>query len=216
MDEKTVSKALADLRENAKERKFSQAVELIVNLKDINLKNPDEQVEFFANVPSPMGKKKICAIVDGELLEEAKKYCDTVITVSELPDLAKDKKKVKALASEHDYFIAQANIMGKVAGAFGRVLGPRGKMPNPKAGCVVPPKANLGPLYDRLQKTMKISAKKFPVIQLKVGSVDMKDEDISKNIMYFYNQIEHHLPKERHNVKGALLKLTMSKPIKVM
>jgi large subunit ribosomal protein L1 len=216
MDETKVSEALKTLREDAKERKFSQAVELIVNLKDLNLKNPDEQVEFFANVPSPMGQKKVCAIVDGELLEEAKKYCDTVITVGELADYTKDKKKVKALAAEHDFFVAQANIMGKVAGAFGRVLGPRGKMPNPKAGCVVPPKANLGPLYERLQKTVKISAKKFPVIQLKVGSVDMSDEDISKNILYFYNQIEHHLPKERHNVRGAVLKLTMSKPIKVM
>lgn len=216
MDQKTVLKTLTALRKEAKERKFKQSFELIVNLKDLNLKKPEEQVEFFANIPNPMGTKRVAAVVDTDLYEEAKKYCDTVISVGDLADYAKDKKKVKKLASDHDFFIAQANIMGKVAGAFGRVLGPRGKMPNPKAGCVVPPKANIGPLYDRLQKTMKISAKKFPVIQLKVGTIDMDDEQIARNILYFYDQIEHHLPKERHNVRGAVLKLTMSKPIKVM
>ena len=46
MDEKTVIETLKKLREESKERKFKQSVELIVNLKDLNLKNPDEQVEF--------------------------------------------------------------------------------------------------------------------------------------------------------------------------
>lgn len=215
MDQNSVVEALKKLRADTKERKFAQSVELIVNLKDLNLKNPDEQVEFFTNVPNSFGTKKVCAIVDGELLEEAKKLCDKVITVGELGDYQKDKKKVQALAKEYDFFIAQANIMGKVAGAFGRVLGPRGKMPNPKAGCVVPPKAALGPLYERLQSTIKISAKKFPVIQLKVGTEKMSDDELAKNITYFYDQIEHHLPKEKHNIRGALVKLTMGTPLKI-
>jgi len=215
MNQKTVIEALKKIRSESKERKFKQAVELIVNLKDLNLKNPDEQLEFFTNVPNSFGKNKVCAIVAGELLEEAKKICDKVITVGELGEYQKDKIKTKKLGAEYDYFIAQANIMGKVAGAFGRVLGPRGKMPNPKAGCVVPPKAALGPLYERLQSTVKISAKKFPVVQLKVGTEEMSDEELAKNITYFYDQIEHHLPKERHNVRGALIKLTMGKPIKI-
>ncbi len=215
MDQKSIVETLKKLRSESKKRNFKQAVELIVNLKDLNLKNPDEQVEFFTNTPVSFQKRKICAIVDGELLDEAKKTCDKVITVGELSNYQKDKKMTKKLASEYDYFIAQANIMGKVAGTFGRVLGPRGKMPNPKAGCVVPPKATLGPLYERLQSTEKISAKKFPVIQLKVGTEEMSDEDIAKNILYFYTQIEHHLPKEKHNIQGVLVKLTMSKPFKL-
>lgn len=214
MNKKEVLDALAKLRAE-KPRKFKQAVELIVNLKDLNLKNPDQQVEFFANMPEAFGKNKICAFVGGELEAEAKKVCDLTITQAELAKYQKDKKASKKLADEYDFFIAQANIMGQVAGAFGRVFGPRGKMPNPKAGCVVPPKANLQPLYDRLQKTVKISAKKFPVIQLKVGTEEMSDEALVKNILYFYDQIVHHLPKERHNVRGALLKFSMTKPVKL-
>jgi ribosomal protein L1 len=52
-------------------------------------------------------------------------------------------------------------------------------------------------------------------MQLSVGKLDMKDEELAENIVYLYDQIEHHLPKERHNVRGALIKLTMGKPIKI-
>lgn len=215
MDKKSVLEALKTIREASKERKFNQSVDFVVNLKDLNLKNPAEQVEFFLSVPEQVRPKKICAIVGVELEEDAKKVCDFVVLNSDLDKYKKDKKAMKKLAEEYDFFIAQANLMGKIAGTFGRVFGPRGKMPNPKAGCVVPPKGSLKPLYDRLQKTIKISAKKFPVIQLNAGKEDMTDEQIVKNILYFYDQIEHHLPKERHNVRSVLIKFTMGKPVKL-
>lgn len=215
MDNKTVLAVLKDMRADVKERKFNQSVDFIMNLKDLNLKNPTDQVEFFLTVPNPVRKNKICAIVGGELEAEAKKVCDFVITQAELDKYKKDKKLAKKLAAEYDFFIAQANLMGQIAGAVGRVFGPRGKMPNPKAGCVVPPKATLGPLYDRLQRTIKVSAKKFPVVQLNAGKQDMSDEDIAKNVVYFYDQVEHHLPKEHHNIRGTLMKFTMGKPHKL-
>jgi large subunit ribosomal protein L1 len=215
MDKKNVLEALKTIRAEAKPRKFKQSVDFIVNLKDLNLKNPNDQVEFFLTVPEQVRTKKICAIVGGELEAEAKKVCDFTITQAELEKYKNDKKAMKQLASEYDFFIAQANLMGQIAGVFGRVFGPRGKMPNPKAGCVVPPKASLQALYDRLQRTIKVSAKKFPVIQLTAGKEEMTDEQIATNILYFYDQVEHHLPKERHNVRGALLKLSMGKPVKL-
>lgn len=129
--------------------------------------------------------------------------------------LQKDKKAVKKLAAEYDFFIAQANIMPKVATVFGRVLGPRGKMPNPKAGCVVPPKASLAPLYEKLQNMVRIKAKDKPIVMAVVGDQSLKDEELADNILYAYNQIAHHLPKEEHNIKDAFIKLTMSKPVKI-
>lgn len=215
IDKKNVVKQLKALRAEAKERKFNQSVELIVNLKEINLKNPDEQVEFFTQSPHQASKNKVCAIVGGELEAEAKAVVDFTITQGQLEEYKNNKKKAKQLANEYDYFIAQANIMGAIAGALGRVFGPRGKMPNPKAGLVVPPKTSLGPLYERLQTTVKISAKKVPMIQLAVGTMEMSDEDLAENIVYFYDQIEHHLPKERHNVKNVYMKFSMSKAVKI-
>ena len=215
ISKKDALKAVKDMRENGKKRNFSQTIELFVNLKDINLKKPEEQVEFFTQAPQPVGKKKICAIVGPDTETQAKDACDKVIMQSELDNYKKDKKAAKKLADEFDFFIAQANLMGQIAGAFGRVFGPRGKMPNPKAGCVVPPKATIKPLFERLQQTAKVSAKKFHVIHVVVGKEDMDDEAIAENIVYFYDQVTHHLPKEEHNVKNALVKTTMGAPIKL-
>jgi large subunit ribosomal protein L1 len=88
-------------------------------------------------------------------------------------------------------------------------------MPNPKAGCVVAPRSNLKPLYDRLQKTIRILARNKPLLQLTIGREDMTDEQIADNLLLIYDQIIHHLPKERNNVKNVFLKATMSQPVKV-
>ena len=127
----------------------------------------------------------------------------------------KDKKLIKQLANNHDFFIAQATIMPKVAQVFGKVLGTRGKMPNPKAGCIVPPKTALQPLYDRLQKTTLLKAKQQQVIKVAVGIEDQKEEEIIDNVLTLYNTLIHDLPKEENNIKNVLLKLTMSKPVEV-
>ncbi|MGM5480225.1 MAG: 50S ribosomal protein L1 [Nanobdellota archaeon] len=214
VNKKQMESLLKDLREKSPKRNFTQSIELFVNLKDLNLKKPEEQVEFFTQSPQPFAKKKVCAIVGPETEKQAKEVCDKVILQTELAEYKKDKKASKKLADEYDFFIAQANLMGQIAGTFGRIFGPRGKMPNPKAGCVVAPGSSLKALVQRLQSTVKVSAKKFPVIHVTVGKEDMDDSAIIENILYFYDQIEHHLPRENHNIKNALVKMTMSTPVK--
>jgi len=217
MDKKSVLEALKKLRESEKKRNFSQSVDIIVNLKDLDLKKPEEQVDFFATMHHPTGKKrKICALVGPELMDEAKANCDKAIMTDDFDTYAKDKKLVKKLAAEFDFFIAQANIMPKVAAAFGKVLGSRGKMPSPKAGCVVPPKTALKPLYDKLQNTIRVSAKLSPMIQIFVGKESLKDDDLVDNIMDIFSQLEAKLPKGKNNIRNAFVKLTMSKAEKLM
>ncbi len=216
MDEKELKKALSELKKS-KKRNFKQTIDLIINLKNLDLKKPDHQVEFFLQLPKPKGKPvKVCALVGPELGDQAKAVMDNVVMQAEFDKYAKNKKLVKKLAEENDFFVAQANIMPKVAASFGRVLGPKGKMPNPKAGCIVPPNANLKAVYEKLQKTVKISGKKAPVIQTIIGNEDSKDEDIIENAKYIFNNVIHHLPQGSNNIKSVFIKYTMSKPIKVM
>lgn len=210
-----VSKVLEQLKKDSKERKFKQSFDFIIALTGLDFKKPEHHVDFFITLHHTTGKKlKICAFVGPELKADAEKIFDKVIMDSEFKSY--DKKKTKKLAKQYDFFIAQANIMAKVAQAFGRYLGVRGKMPNPKAGCVIPPKgANLKALHDRLQKTMKISAKKVPLIQLRVGTEEMPSAEVVDNIMFIYDQLIHHLPGEKQNIKIAYLKLTMGKPVRI-
>ncbi len=217
MEKKQVLEALKKLRETAKKRKFNQSTDLIINLKDIDLKKSEEQVDFFLTFHKKTGKKReVCALVGPELLEEARSVCDKAISVDEFSSYTKDKKQMKKLASEYDFFIAQADIMPKVAAAFGKALGPRGKMPNPKAGCVVPPKASLKPLYGKLQDTIKITAKTSPLVQIFVGKESLSDEELADNVVEAFSQLESKLPKGRNNVKDVFIKFTMSKPEKLM
>ena len=216
MEKEKVLEAIKKVKEISKKRNFVQTYDLIINLKDLDNKKPDQQIDFFAILPHKRKKPvKICAIVGPELKEEAEKYCDLVILDNQI-DEYRDKKKVRKLAKEYDWFIAQSNIMTKVAAVFGRVLGPRGKMPNPKAGAVVPPKSNLKQVVDKLKRYVRITNKKTNSIMLNIGSEDMDDNVIAENILAVYDQIVHHLPKEKHNIKNVLLKLTMGPPVKII
>lgn len=164
-------------------------------------------------MPYDTGKKvKVCAFVAAELTSQAKDVCDVVVTNEDFAKFT-DKKKLKNLANQCDYFIAQATIMPEVAKRFGSVLGPRKKMPNPKAGCVVPPNANLKPLIEKLQKTVRVAAKVEPVVKIRVGSEAMEDVKLTDNIFTVYNTVLHAVPNERNNIQKVLVKFTMSKPV---
>ncbi len=216
-DKEAFLKALKELREKSKKRNFDQSVDLVVTLKSLDLKKANNRREFFVVLPKPLSKTvKICALVGPETYEDAKKYCDTVILADDFDKYAKNPKLAKKLAKEHEWFIAQANIMAKVAAAFGRILAPRGKMPNPKAGAVFPPKADLKSLTDKLKRTIKVSIKKKPVVQARIGVESMNDEEIAENAAFFFENLVHNLPNEKNNIKEVLLKFTMSSPVKVI
>ena len=215
MEKEQTFSAIEKAKDISNKRNFQQSFDLIINLKGLDLKKPEHQVDIFVTLPHSKGKKsKICALVGPELEEQAKQFCDSVIT-SEHFEKYKDKKEIRKLANSFDFFIAQANIMPKVATVFGRVFGPRRKMPNPKAGCVVPPNASLKPLYEKLQKTVRASAKTSPLVQCAIGTENMSSNEIVENGMAVYNSLIHILPNEIHNIRDVYVKLTMGRPVKV-
>jgi large subunit ribosomal protein L1 len=215
MDKKQATEALKKVKEISPKRKFNQSYDLVINLKGLDLKKPDHKVDFYLQLGHPTGKEiKVCALVGPELKESADSSCNETVLHDSFAKY-KDKKAIKTLANSHDYFIAQANLMKDIASSFGRVFGPKGKMPNPKAGCVVPPNANLNALAEKLKKTVRLRVINDPVIRCLVGKEDMKDEEVLDNVMSIYDQVVHHLPSGKHNVKDICLKLSMGPVVKV-
>ncbi|MDP3990480.1 MAG: 50S ribosomal protein L1 [archaeon] len=212
MDKPEVIKALTELKQQPK-RKFSQSYDLIINLKNIVVKqNP---LDFFVTLHNSNGRKiKIAAFVDQELKAQAKEFCDLVISEEDFAKY-KDKSVGRKLAREYDYFIAQANLMPKVAAAFGKALGTRGKMPNPKLGCVIPPNANLDALRTKLELTVRLTAKQGLNLQCLVGKEGQSDDEVADNILTVYNHVIKNLPNELQNVKNLYLKTTMGKPVRI-
>lgn len=217
MEDKNIKDTIKKLNDGSKKRNFKQKLDLIITLKDLDFKKPENHVDFYTNLHFSNGKNiKVCAFTGPELHDEAEKVCDLAISQTDFVKYQNDKKLVKNLVKGYDYFIAQANIMPQVAQTFGKVLGPRAKMPNPKAGCVVPPKASLKPLYDKLQTMIRLMAKVQPVIHVTVGVQDQDEKEIIDNIKTVYNQLIHHLPSEENNVKKVYLKYTMGAPVQIM
>src|SRR3989338_2457856 len=215
MDKEQIQAVLAKSKDISDKRNFTQSFDLIINLKGLDVKKQEHQIDTFITLPHSRGKKvKVCALVGPELNEQAKGIFDSVI-ISDNFDKYKEKKETKKLANSFDFFIAQVNIMPKVATVFGRVFGPRGKMPNPKSGSVVPPNANLKPLYEKLQRTVRATTKSAPLIQCGIGSEDMDSKDIVENALTVYSSLLQVLPNEKHNIKDIYIKLTMGKPVKV-
>lgn len=211
MEKKEVLNALKELRTKSSERKFVQSVDFHMNLKYLDLKKPEHKIDFFMQLPKGRGKKlKIGAFVDHQLYTQAKKIFDTVVVKEEFSKWNNKTKEQRKLAASHDFFVAQIDIMAPLAATFGKVLGARGKMPNPKAGCVVPGSANLEPLAARLQNTIRLQTKNELSIKTSIGNTKLSDDDLSDNILAVYNTILSKLPQEKNNIKSVSLKLTMS------
>lgn len=206
-------KSLEQLRKSSKKRKFAQALDVVINFKNIDLKkNPIDSFVIFQH--SFTKQPKVCAVIDDDFVNKAKDSCDKILSKSELEKLD-DQKEIKKLGKEFDFFISQANLMGLVATKFGRILGPLGKMPNPKIGGVVAPGADLNPVVTKFKKSIRVLSKNESIVKSKVGYEDMKDEELLANLVHLHEVISHALPHGDHNIKTMFLKFTMSKPVLV-
>ncbi|MBW2976483.1 50S ribosomal protein L1 [Candidatus Woesearchaeota archaeon] len=209
MNKESAAATLKKLRELSPKRNFKQSIDLIINLKGIDLKKTEHNVNMFVALPHDTGKKiSVCALVDSDMESKAKDVCNEVILQNQFVQF-KNKSEIKALANKHDFFIAQASLMPKVAAVFGRFLGPRGKMPNPKIGSVLPPNANIKALHEKLKKTISVATKNEPTIKCRIGNEDMPEDNLIDNALAAYNSVLPKLPNEKHNVKSVMLKLTM-------
>jgi len=202
---KDLEKALEELRKE-KERKFNQTVDLIINLQKFNLKK--SQINLLVGIPFKFKDKKICAF-----LETKNKDVET-ITPEQFKKYS-DKKALKKLVKEFDFFMAQASVMPKVATTFGKVLGPAGKMPSPQLGLLfnVNEKA-IDDLKKKINNNLKIKVRE-PSIKLAIGKQSMKDDEIIGNVLAVYNAVLKSLSKGKENIKNIELKFTMTKPQKI-
>jgi|SRR3989339_395448 len=200
-----LKQALDELRKEEK-RKFAQGVDLIVNLKGVDMKR--DNIATVITLPNKFKDKKVCGF-----LNNPSKVVKT-ITKLDFPKY-KEKKDLKKLIKEYDAFIASAQLMPSVATVFGKVLGPAGKMPSPQLGVVMQETdAAITELVGKISRSIRVKAKE-PSIKIVVAKDDMSDEKIMENIKASYIAIVDALPTKRENVKNVMIKLTMSKPIKV-
>jgi len=207
-----ISRALGELRKGIVKKKFTQSIDLVVRLREIDLKKPENRINEAIALPNPPEKAlKVCVIASGDLGTRAKAAgADMVVGRQEIDNLAKDKKGARKLAQEYDFFIAEAPLMPLVGRALGSFLGPRGKMPTP-----VPPNAAIDQIIANHRKMVRVRMREQPVLQCRVGTEAMPDEKLVENIQAVVSRIEQKLERGFKNIGEILVKGTMSKPVKI-
>jgi len=204
-----VKKALEE--SNNKKRKFTQSVDMVINLKDVDLSKPDNRIDEEIELPERGKEAKVGVFAGGEMAARAKSVADIVIKPEEIKELSEDKKKAKEIARNYDFFVAEAPLMPSIGRSLGRIFAPRGKMPKP-----VPPNADIESIIKKLKRSVRIRSKDKPTFHSYVGREDMPPEKIAENIKTILDRIESKLERGKANIRSVYVKTTMGKSIRVL
>ena len=212
IDKKKIIKAVEEAKKSSEKRKFKQSVELLLILKDIDLKKPENRINELIELPNSPGKPiRIGVFTTGDLAVRARlAKADVVLEKGDLIRLTDDKKKIKELVNSLDFFIAEAPLMPQIARSMGRVLGPRGKMPVP-----VLPTVSIDAVVKKHRKSVRIRVKDQLNVQCRVGAEDMPSENIADNVQAVIIGVENRLVKGLANIRRAYVKTTMGSLVEI-
>jgi large subunit ribosomal protein L1 len=211
-DSKTVEAVQKAIEESKKlNRKFKQSVDVIINLKNIDMNDAKNRIEDEVMLPHGRGiEAKLALFASGDLALKSKTHVDLLIKPEEIEELAKDKKKFKKIADEYDFFIAEAPLMPTIGKTLGIILGPRGKMPKP-----VPQTIDIVNIAKNLRKTVKVRSKTTKTIHATVGRDEMSSEQISDNIDAILKRLEGKLERGKLNIGSVYVKTSMGPPMRI-
>lgn len=197
-----------DLVPKLKTAKFNETVELHFSL-GVDPKKSEQNIRGMVSLPAGTGKEvRVMVFARGDMIQVAKDAGADYIGDEE------NVAKIKTGWFDFDVCIATPDMMG-VVGQLGRLLGPRGLMPNPKLGTVT----------NDIEKTIKemksgrveYRVDKFANVHVPVGKADFTKEDLKKNIYALTNAIVKARPSSAKGqyMKSCYIALTMSPSLKL-
>ena len=198
-----------ELLKKTKTANFDETVDLVINL-NVDAKKSDQQLRGAVVLPHGIGKvKKLLVIAKGEAAKEAKENG---------ADFVGDMDIIEKIEKENwfdfDVMIATPDMMPAL-GKIGKVLGPKGLMPNPKTGTVTNDVAKA--VADVKKGRIEYRTDKYGNIHIAVGKISFTEAKLQENIKYFVNMIIKEKPA---TIKGKFLKAvtisaTMGPSIKI-
>jgi large subunit ribosomal protein L1 len=194
--------------EDYKKRNFQQSFELILTLKDIDVKKLDLNVNEVVFLPNKLSEEaKVCVFAAGDNAVRAQRAgADRVIEAGELDRLASEKRSAKKLAREYQFFLADTGLMPKIGRILGPFLGPKGRMPTP-----VPPAAPIEAMLTRYRTAIRVKARGSLSVAGKIGDESLDDAKVADNAIAVIGQVEKKLPNGEKNIHSLLVKKTMGK-----
>ncbi len=188
--------------------KFDASVDIDVRL-GVDPRKANQMVRGVVSLPHGTGKEvRVLALVTPEKEQEAKDAGADFVGLDEYVD------KIKGGWTDVDVVITMPPVMGKV-GQLGRILGPRGLMPNPKSGTVT---MEIGKAISEVkQGKIDFKVDKFGIVHTTIGKVSFTADKIKDNAVEFMNTIMKLKPVAAKGtyVKSIYLSSTMSPGIQI-
>ncbi len=188
--------------------KFDASVDIDVRL-GVDPRKANQMVRGVVSLPNGTGKvTRVLALVGPDQEAAAKEAGADFIGLDEYVE------KIKGGWTDFDVMITQPQYMGKI-GALGRILGPRGLMPNPKSGTVTPDVAKA--VKEVKQGKIDFKVDKFGIVHTSIGKVSFTPDAIAQNANEFIQTIIKLKPAASKGtyIKSIYLSSTMSKGIKI-
>lgn len=188
--------------------KFDSSVDVDVRL-GVDPRKANQMVRGVVSLPHGTGKQvRVLALCAPDQEAAAKEAGADYVGLDEYIE------KIKGGWTDVDVIITQPSIMGKI-GALGRVLGPRGLMPNPKSGTVTNDVANA--VKEVKQGKIDFKVDKYGIVHTSVGKVSFTTEQIAQNAKEFISTLLKLKPTTAKGtyVKSIYLSSTMSKGVKI-
>jgi large subunit ribosomal protein L1 len=204
----TVEEAVKVIKATAKDRKFDETIELAVNL-GVDPRHADQMVRGMFPLPHGTGAKVRVAVFAKDA--KAKEALDAGADIVGADDLA---EKVLKGEINFDRVIATPDMMGLV-GRLGKVLGPKGLMPNPKLGTVTPDVRKA--VEAAKGGSVEYRAEKAGIVQVGVGKASFTEKALTENITALVNEIKRVKPSgaKGNYMKKVTVSSTMGPGIKI-
>ncbi len=190
-----LDEAIKLVQQNVKEaaRKFDESIEIAMNL-GIDTKMSDQSVRGMVQLPNGTGKTvRVAVFAKGENADKAKAAGADIVGADDLAE------KMSGGWMEFDRVIATPDMMG-VVGKLGKVLGPRGLMPNPKLGTVTP---NVVEAVKAAKAgSIEFRAEKAGIVQAGIGKASFTEQAIIENARAFISAIAKARP---NGIKGTYI-----------
>jgi len=198
-------------KDQAKESKFPQSVEVMVSLKEVDPKKTDLNINEIVYLPHPVSKQaKICFIGSGDMAVRAKNAkANLVLDPSQLENYGGSKRDAKKLARSYDFFLADTSLMPRIGKVLGQALGPKGKIPTP-----VPPNSPIEAMINRMRTAVRVRSRGSLGVMAKVGDSKLTEPELADNIVAVVNVVSKKLPNGDKNIRTIMVKTTMGKPAK--
>jgi len=206
-----INQAIEDALVSERERKFIETVEVAINLRDVDLQNPQKRINAEVALPHGRGRPaRVAVFAQGEMAVISKKIVDTVISPEQIDDLSDNKRAAKKLADKFDFFVAETGLMATIGKSLGVVLGPRGKMPRP-----IPPQADIERIINSLTNLVPVRSKDRPTFHVPIGNVAMPQNQLAENLETIIKRVESSLDRGSDNIASIWVKTTMGRAVRL-